>query len=87
LAKHRDLVGAKDADEARPHDQVLVIRQILDGGMPIPSSPGVAEVEGWMSADARGQPDSVDNLVVCWHVRTSRLHAAAAKGPLDGWLN
>jgi hypothetical protein len=84
LAKHRHVVRAKEVDEACPDDQVLVIRQILAGGLPIPSGPGVAEVEGRMSADAGGQPDSVDNLIVCWHVPASLLHAAAAQGPLDG---
>jgi hypothetical protein len=58
------MVGAKDADEARPHDQVFVTRQIVAGSMPIPYRPGVAEVEGWVSADASRQPESVDNLIV-----------------------
>src|SRR6185312_10409334 len=68
-AKHSDLVGAKDADESAPHHQVLVFRKVLDGALPIPSRPGIAEIKRRMSAYAGRQPESLYDLIVCWHAR------------------
>ena len=83
LAKHWDLVGAKDADESAPHHQVLVVRKVLDGDLPIPSRPRVAEVKRRMSAYAGRQPESLYDLIVCWHARRPIARLQQLQRPLD----